>query len=63
MIDVRAVSSARVSASETSADGVRGRSPRLAMETVQEAPALSRASASEPGALGHGGGAPGGEPK
>ena len=36
----KSVSSARASASEPSADGARGRSPRLTMETVPEAPEL-----------------------
>ena len=40
MIDVRAVFRARASASEPSADGAWGRSPRLTMETVPEAPEL-----------------------
>jgi hypothetical protein len=36
----RAVSCGRASASEPSADGARGRSPRYVMETVPEAPEL-----------------------
>jgi hypothetical protein len=40
MIDVRVVSGDRVSASEPGVDGVWGRSPQLAMETVPEAPEL-----------------------
>jgi hypothetical protein len=40
MADVRAVSAGRASASEPSGRGVRGRSPRVVMETVPEAPEL-----------------------
>jgi len=40
MLAIRAVSGVRASASEPGADGVRGRSPRLTMETVPEAPEL-----------------------
>ena len=40
MSTLNSVSRARASASEPIADGARGRSPRLTMETVPEAPEL-----------------------
>ncbi len=39
-MNVNVVSSGRASASEPSADGVRGRSSRFGVETVPEAPEL-----------------------